>query len=166
MGHAAARVVRLRAAEVFLGHLLVRDGLDDLGAGDEHVARALGHDDEVGHGGRIHPPPPPPPGGPAPPGPAPARGPPAGEELRLPRDRGPPPPACPPPSSACARRAAGLSRAESPGSRSARFAEDMPPAVSGGSGGLSASSMAAQRTRPSGRAPVCSPQESQTAAAA
>src|ERR1700682_5327728 len=53
---------------------------------------------------------------------------------------------CPPPSSACASREASLSRAESPESRSARFAEEIPPAGSGGSAGLSASFMAAHRT--------------------
>ncbi len=31
----------------------MRDGLDDVGAGDEHVARLLHHQDEVGDGGRI-----------------------------------------------------------------------------------------------------------------
>jgi hypothetical protein len=32
----------------------VRHRLDDVGAGDEHVARPLDHQDEVGDGGRIH----------------------------------------------------------------------------------------------------------------
>ena len=51
---AALGRVRRRAAEVLLGDLLVRDRLDDVGAGDEHVARALDHQDEVGDGGRVH----------------------------------------------------------------------------------------------------------------
>ena len=51
---AALLVVRHRAAEVFLGDVLVGDRLDDVRAGHEHVARPLHHDDEVGDGGRIH----------------------------------------------------------------------------------------------------------------
>ena len=51
---AALGRVRRRAAEVFLRHLLVGHGLDDVRAGDEHVARALDHQDEVGDGGRVH----------------------------------------------------------------------------------------------------------------
>ena len=35
--------------EFFLRHGLVGDGLDDVGAGHEHVARVLDHVDEVGH---------------------------------------------------------------------------------------------------------------------
>ena len=50
---AARRVVRHRAAELFLGHLLVRDRLDHVGAGHEHVARVLHHDDEVGDRRRV-----------------------------------------------------------------------------------------------------------------
>ena len=50
---AAPLVVRHRAAELFLGHVFVRDRLDDVGAGDEHVARALHHDDEVGDRRRV-----------------------------------------------------------------------------------------------------------------
>ena len=42
------------AAEVLLGHLLVGDGADDLRAGDEHVARLLDHQDEVGDRRRVH----------------------------------------------------------------------------------------------------------------
>jgi hypothetical protein len=53
LGDAALFVVRHRAAQVFLGHVLVRDRADDVGAGHEHVARALDHDDEVGDRGRI-----------------------------------------------------------------------------------------------------------------
>jgi hypothetical protein len=51
MRDAARRVVRHRAAELVLGHLLVRDGLDDVGTGHEHVARVLDHDVEVGDRG-------------------------------------------------------------------------------------------------------------------
>ena len=54
MRDAARRVVRHRAAEVFLRHVLVRDRLDHVGTGHEHVARVLHHDDEVGDRGRVH----------------------------------------------------------------------------------------------------------------
>ena len=50
---AALLVVRHRAAKVFLGDVLVRDGLDDVGTGDEHVAGLLHHHDEVGDRRRI-----------------------------------------------------------------------------------------------------------------
>ena len=50
---AALLVVRHRAAEVFLGDVFVRDGLDHVGTGDEHVARLLHHDDEVGDRRRV-----------------------------------------------------------------------------------------------------------------
>jgi len=33
---------------------LVGDGLDDLGAGDEHVGGVLDHEREIGDGGRVH----------------------------------------------------------------------------------------------------------------
>ena len=42
-----------RAAQFLLGHDLVGDGLHHVGAGDEHVARILHHEDEVGHRRRI-----------------------------------------------------------------------------------------------------------------
>ena len=38
MAHAADGVVRHGAAQFFLGDVLVGDGLDDVRAGDEHVA--------------------------------------------------------------------------------------------------------------------------------
>ena len=50
---AAGRVVRERAAELLLGDLLVRHRPDHVGAGHEHVARALDHDVEVGDGRRV-----------------------------------------------------------------------------------------------------------------
>ena len=50
---AALLVVRHRAAEVFLGDVLVRHGLDHVGAGHEHVARLLHHHDEVGDRRRV-----------------------------------------------------------------------------------------------------------------
>ena len=46
-------VVRHRAAEVLLGHVLVGHRLDDVGPGDEHVAGALHHDVEVGDRRRV-----------------------------------------------------------------------------------------------------------------
>ena len=53
MRDAALLVVRHRAAELFLGDVLVRHRLDHVGAGDEHVARLLHHDDEVGDRRRV-----------------------------------------------------------------------------------------------------------------
>ncbi len=43
----------LGAAEILEGDILVRHGLDDAGTGDEHVARPLDHEDEVGDGGGV-----------------------------------------------------------------------------------------------------------------
>ena len=54
MRDAAPLVVRHRPAELLLRHLLVRHGPHDVGAGHEHVARALHHDDEVGDRRRVH----------------------------------------------------------------------------------------------------------------
>mmetsp|Transcript_5902 Transcript_5902/g.14528 ORF Transcript_5902/g.14528 Transcript_5902/m.14528 type:complete len:493 (-) Transcript_5902:134-1612(-) len=54
VGHAALGVVGGGAAQFLGGHLLVGHGLHHLGAGDEHVAAVLHHEDEVGHGRRIH----------------------------------------------------------------------------------------------------------------
>ena len=45
--------VRRRAAELLLRHLLARHRLHDVGAGDEHVRAALGHQDEVGDRRRV-----------------------------------------------------------------------------------------------------------------
>ena len=42
-----------RAAELLHGHIFARDGLDDVRAGDEHVAGLLDHKDEVGDDGRV-----------------------------------------------------------------------------------------------------------------
>jgi len=41
------------AAELLHGHIFARDGLDDVRAGDEHVAGLLDHEDEVGDDGRV-----------------------------------------------------------------------------------------------------------------
>ncbi len=41
------------AAELLLRDLLAGDRLDDVGAGDEHVRRALGHEDEIGDRRRV-----------------------------------------------------------------------------------------------------------------
>ena len=54
MRDAAGRVVRHGAAQVLLGDVLVRHGLDDVRAGDEHVRRVARHENEIGDGGRIH----------------------------------------------------------------------------------------------------------------
>ena len=53
VGDAGDLVVRGGAAERVLGDVLVGDGLDDVGAGDEHVAGFGGHQGEVGDGGRV-----------------------------------------------------------------------------------------------------------------
>ena len=54
IGHAALAGVRDGAAQ-FLGRdFFVRHGLHHLRAGHEHVAAVLDHEDEVGHGRRIH----------------------------------------------------------------------------------------------------------------
>ena len=47
-------VVRHRTAELFLRDFFVRDGLDHIGAGHEHVARAFHHHVEVGDRRRVH----------------------------------------------------------------------------------------------------------------
>ena len=47
------RVVRERAAELLHADVLAGDGLDDVGAGDEHLAGLVDHDDEVGEGGGV-----------------------------------------------------------------------------------------------------------------
>ena len=50
MGDAGPGGVGPGAAEVLHGDVLAGDGLDDVGAGDEHVAGALDHEGEVGNG--------------------------------------------------------------------------------------------------------------------
>jgi hypothetical protein len=50
----ALRRVRARAAELLLGDLFVRHRPDHVRARDEHVARLLHHEDEVGDGRRVH----------------------------------------------------------------------------------------------------------------
>ena len=51
---AGLRRVRHRAAQLFEGNVLTGDGLDDLGAGDEHLRDAFDHDREVGDRRRVH----------------------------------------------------------------------------------------------------------------
>ena len=51
--HPALLVVGLGAPQGFEADLLARHGLDDLGAGDEHVAGVLDHENIVGHGRRV-----------------------------------------------------------------------------------------------------------------
>ena len=51
--HAAHLVVDARATEALEVDLLVRHRLHDVRPGDEHVARAVHHDDEVGDRGRV-----------------------------------------------------------------------------------------------------------------
>jgi len=46
-------VVGHRAAKLLLGDFLVRDGFDDVGAGDEHVGIVAGHKNKVGDRRRI-----------------------------------------------------------------------------------------------------------------
>ena len=50
MGHAAAHLVDVGATQVLDRDHLAGDGLDDVRAGQEHGARAAGHDHEVGQG--------------------------------------------------------------------------------------------------------------------
>ena len=45
--------VGVRAAELLHRHLFAGDGLDDVGAGDEHLAGLVDHDDEVGQRGGV-----------------------------------------------------------------------------------------------------------------
>ena len=51
--HARLLVVRHGAAEFVFRDLFVRDRLDDVRAGDEHVRGLVDHQDEVGHGRRV-----------------------------------------------------------------------------------------------------------------
>ena len=51
---ARAGVVRVGAAELLHADVLAGDRLDDVGAGDEHLAGLVDHDDEVGERGRVH----------------------------------------------------------------------------------------------------------------
>src|SRR5918999_257602 len=53
VGHARALRVGGRAAELFVGHLLLGDGAHRVRAGDEHVRSVADHEDEVGHGRRV-----------------------------------------------------------------------------------------------------------------
>ena len=54
MGHAAFFVMRHGAAKLLLGHFLVRNGLDDVWPGDEHIGRVAGHENEIGNRRRIN----------------------------------------------------------------------------------------------------------------
>ena len=51
--HAAGGVVRHGAAQIFLAHILVHDGFDDVRPGHKHVTGILDHHREVGNGRRI-----------------------------------------------------------------------------------------------------------------
>ena len=53
VGDAGFGVVGHGSAELVLGDLFVGDGLDDVGAGDEHVGGLIDHEDEVGDGGGV-----------------------------------------------------------------------------------------------------------------
>ena len=54
VGDRGAGGVDLGAAQFFRRHGLVGDGFHHVRAGDEHVARVLHHEDEVGHRRRVH----------------------------------------------------------------------------------------------------------------
>ena len=54
VGHATLGGVGDGAAQLLGRHILVRHGLDHLRPGDKHVGAVLDHEDEVGHGGRVH----------------------------------------------------------------------------------------------------------------
>ena len=51
--HTALGRVGMGASELFLGHILVGDRLDDLRPGHEHVAGAVHHGDEIGDGRAV-----------------------------------------------------------------------------------------------------------------
>ncbi len=53
MRDAAGGVMGGRAAQFFFGHVFMGDGLDHVGAGDEHVAGLVDHENEIGERGRI-----------------------------------------------------------------------------------------------------------------
>ena len=50
---AGSLIVRHRAAKLLFSDVLVRDRLNHVRAGDEHVGSLVHHDDEVGNGRRI-----------------------------------------------------------------------------------------------------------------
>jgi hypothetical protein len=54
VSHTALLGVYAGTAEVFLAHILTRDGFHHLGTGEEHVRNAFEHHDEVGQCGRIN----------------------------------------------------------------------------------------------------------------
>ena len=54
VGHAGGLVVRARAAQLFLGDLLMRYRLDHVGSGHKHVCRFVHHEDEISDGRRIN----------------------------------------------------------------------------------------------------------------
>ncbi len=47
-------VVGRRAAEFLLGHFFVRDGFDDVRAGNEHVGSFARHENKIGNRGRVN----------------------------------------------------------------------------------------------------------------
>ena len=53
IGHRRAGCVHFGTAQLFGGHGFIRDGFHHIGAGHEHIARILHHEDEIGHGGGI-----------------------------------------------------------------------------------------------------------------
>ena len=54
MGDTGLRRMSAGAAELLEGDVLAGHGLHDVGPGDEHVRRPLGHQHEVGHRRRVH----------------------------------------------------------------------------------------------------------------
>ena len=54
MGHARLLAVDAGTTKVVGADILADDGLHDFRTREEHVAAHIGHDDEVGEGGRIH----------------------------------------------------------------------------------------------------------------
>ncbi len=53
MGDTRLDHVGVGATEVFHGDVFAGDGLDDVGAGDEHLAGLVDHHHEVGQGGGV-----------------------------------------------------------------------------------------------------------------
>ena len=51
IGHATEGCVRVCTAKIIKRDLFSGDGLDDVRAGDEHVAGLIHHENKIGHGG-------------------------------------------------------------------------------------------------------------------
>ncbi len=52
--YAADGIVSIRASKIFLRHVFVSDGFDDVGACHKHVTGFVDHKNKIGERGRIH----------------------------------------------------------------------------------------------------------------